>query len=416
MTETFELTAASQLIIIASIHQPSTSTYRLFDKVALLSLGKTCYFGPVSRAEEYFARCGYTMELAMNPAEFFLDLINIDLDRDGEIRKRADDIIEKWSNSTENNLLVASIQDATSDASAEGLNHFALAKPNPVTVLITLLHRSWIKSYRDIVVYEIRIAMYLGLAILMGTVFLRFQESQEYIQPYINAIFFGGAFMSFMAVAYVPAFLEDLHTFEKERANGLVKPASFMVANFISGLPFLFIIAVLFSVVEYWLTNFRADGTAFMMWVLWLFLDLLAAESLVVLVSSIFPIFVVALAVTAFANGLWMVVDGFLVPMTILNAFWKYVFHYIDYQAYVFQGMMVNEFKGRDYACAALPDGRYQCMYPSDLNAGGRIRGTDVLKVFDIDTGIEATWLGITVGIIAGYRLLAFLAVYFLRK
>ncbi|CAH0020238.1 unnamed protein product [Clonostachys rhizophaga] len=194
-----------------------------------------------------------------------------------------------------------------------------------------------------------------------------------------------------------------------ERANGLVDPFSFILANF------LFLIAVLF-VVEYWLTNFRADGTAFMMWVTWLLLDLLAAESLVVRVSSISPIFFVALAVTAFANGLWMVVDGFLVPITILNPFWKYVFHYIDYQAYVFQGMMVNEFLGEDYACATAADGQYQCMYPSDMNAEGMIRGTDVLKVFKIDTGIESTWVGIIIDIIAGYRLLGYLALYFLRK
>ena len=72
-----------------------------------------------------------------------------------------------------------------------------------------------------------------------------------------------------------------------------------------------------------------------MTFVVWLFLDLIAAEALVVLVSVIFPVFIIALAVTAFANGLWMCVDGFLVPMDILNPFWKYVFHYIDYQAYV---------------------------------------------------------------------------------
>ena len=64
-----------------------------------------------------------------------------------------------------------------------------------------------------------------------------------------------------------------------------------------------------------------------------LFLDLLAAESLVVLVSSIIPIFVVALAITAFANGLWMSADGFMVKEQTLNVFWRYVFHYIDYQA-----------------------------------------------------------------------------------
>lgn len=67
---------------------------------------------------------------------------------------------------------------------------------------------------------------------------------------------------------------------------------------------------------------------------MWLFLDLLAAESLVVFVTSIFPNFVIALALVAFANGLWMSVGGFLVSPTILNPFWKYVFHYIDYQVH----------------------------------------------------------------------------------
>lgn len=65
---------------------------------------------------------------------------------------------------------------------------------------------------------------------------------------------------------------------------------------------------------------------------MWLFLDLIAAESLVVLMSSIFPIFVVALALTAFANGLWMSVGGFLVSPNVLNVFWKYWARYIDYQ------------------------------------------------------------------------------------
>ena len=65
---------------------------------------------------------------------------------------------------------------------------------------------------------------------------------------------------------------------------------------------------------------------------MWLFLDLIAAESLVVLVASIFPNFVISLALVAFSNGLWMCVGGFLVSPTILNPFWKYVFHYIDYQ------------------------------------------------------------------------------------
>jgi ABC-type multidrug transport system permease subunit len=124
-----------------------------------------------------------------------------------------------------------------------------------------------------------------------------------------------------------------------------------MLANFIIGLPYLckpplqnpstlsliissVLIDVIFSVIAYWLGNFQPTPQAFFMWIMWLFLDLVAAESLVVLVSSIFPNFVISLALTAFANGLWMSVNGFMVSPKLLNVFWRYVFHYIDYQAY----------------------------------------------------------------------------------
>ncbi|KAJ5896563.1 ATP-binding cassette sub-family G member 5 [Penicillium subrubescens] len=110
---------------------------------------------------------------------------------------------------------------------------------------------------------------------------------------------------------------------------------------------------------------------------------------------------------TAFLNDLWMCVDGFLAPMDTLNVFWKYVFHYIDYQAYVFQGMMINEFQDRVYQCVKSAEDTYQCSYPSDLKSVGQIRGTDVLKMFSIDTGLEGTCFGSMIGIIVGYRLLA---------
>jgi ABC-type multidrug transport system permease subunit len=283
------------------------------------------------------------------------------------------------------------------------------------SLLLTLIHRNLIKSYRDIIAYTIRLAMYVCLGILMGTVWLRLSPDQKNIQPIINAIFFGGAFMSFMAVAYIPAFIEDLHAFRKERLNGLYGPTSFVLANFVTGAPYLFLMALLFSVISYWLGGFYADGTAFMRWVLYLYLDLLAAEGLVVLVSSIAPIFVVALAVTAFANGLWMCVNGFMLQVGTLNVFYRYVFHYVDYQAYVFQLMMVNEFQSRTYRCGRLEGGESYCMYPPLVQGGSEMSGREVLKQFGYPTGREGKWIGFLVLIILGYRVLA-LVVLWLKK
>lgn len=356
------------------------------------------------------------MPLYTNPAEYVIQLVNTDFTRSGT--KSADQLSHlhsSWTQSSHSALIKHQIQaKSISPESASGLPT-TQSSATPFLIPLTLIHRSFIKSYRDVVAYGIRIAMYLGLAIMMGTVWLRLAPTQANIQSFTNAIFFGGAFMSFMAVAYIPSFLEDLALFQKERANGLYGPTSFMVANFFIGIPYLFLIAVLFSVVAYWLGNFAPGATQFWTWVMWLFLDLLAAESLVVLLSSMIPIFVVALAATAFANGLWMCVNGFMVRPEALNVFWRYVFHYIDYQAYVFRGMMVNEFGNRDYRCAQQDDGSCFCSFPSAKSDQCLVEGKAVLETYGYGTDNVGKYVGYMVLIIFAYRLFGW-AVLWVRK
>ena len=38
--------------VVASIHQPSSEVFQLFDNLCLLSSGRTVYFGPASAAKE----------------------------------------------------------------------------------------------------------------------------------------------------------------------------------------------------------------------------------------------------------------------------------------------------------------------------------------------------------------------------
>ena len=408
------------LIVIASIHQPSSQTFQLFDKLALLSQGKLCYFGAIEDVSSYFAGISFPVPMHTNTAEHLLDLINADFEGAGDVRL----IQDAWREHAAFHATPVLREHADS---LDGKHRANKPVVDSAFVMIPLLKRAIVKSYRDVLVYGVRYAMYLGLAIMMGTVWLRLKTEQEYIQSFINAIvsrehpvdddatltsaqFFGSAFMSFMAVAYVPAYLEDRAVYVKDRTNGLYGPTAFLFTNIIVGLPYLFGISLIFSIIAYWLSNFDPSATAFFKFVMWLFLDLLAAESLVVFVSSLVPNIVIALALVAFANGLWMSVGGFLHPIPLLNPFWKYVFHYIDYQAYVFQGMMVNEFKRRTYNCAA----DCQCSFPTgDLQC--QIPGTSVLSAYGYPTGREGKWAGIMIAIIVVYRLFGWAALY-LRK
>ncbi|KAH0534117.1 hypothetical protein FGG08_007291 [Glutinoglossum americanum] len=151
------------LLVVASIHQPSTSTFELFDKLLLLSAGKTCYYGPVDQVKPYFDSIGFPMPLMTNPAEFILEQTNVDFARDREhARLRLEKLQTSWVGSPEASSALAAIEKHREETERRGFSSEELSRSNRYLVPITLLHRSFIKSYRDVVAYGIRIAMYTG--------------------------------------------------------------------------------------------------------------------------------------------------------------------------------------------------------------------------------------------------------------
>ncbi|KAK4239844.1 hypothetical protein C8A03DRAFT_42547 [Achaetomium macrosporum] len=370
------------LIVVASIHQPSTATFNLFDKLLLMSHGKTHYFGPVGGVASHYESLGYVMPMHVNPAEFLLEMVNTDFATDRQSAlQRLDEMQVAWEGSIRAKELAASLATVEEKGSGAVEPDTAEKRPGLPSLVLTLLHRSFVKSYRDVVV----------------------PFPCEY--PLVLTVHSGSAFMSFMAVAYCPAYLEDYLQFIKEKRNGLYGATAMILSNFLMGIPYLFIFSLVFSSISYWLSNFQPTAQAFFTFVLWAFLDLLAAESLVVLMTSICPSFVISLALVAFANGLWMSVNGFMVPPTVLNVFYKYVFHFWDYQKYVFENMMVNEFSERVYSCAR----GCQCMWQTDLADQCLIRGQGVLDQYGYKPGYMGKDVGIMVGIIVGYRLAAWI-------
>lgn len=154
-----------QIIIIASIHQPSTTTFQLFDKLLLLSAGRTCYNGAVSNVEGYLERIGYPIPGHTNPAEFLLDVASADF---GGTKDPSHDPVKEflnaWAQSPEAAELDRAIsQRIDSQRESKGVSTDLLKRPQFFRIVFALLHRLFIKSYRDVVAYGIRIAMYLGM-------------------------------------------------------------------------------------------------------------------------------------------------------------------------------------------------------------------------------------------------------------
>ena len=103
------------------------------------------------------------MPIYINPAEFLLDLTSFDFAQGEDVaRARIEKILSDWSGSAE----AKSIFSATSTIDSENGRSGRLTNQKSsspfFSVVLALLHRSFIKSYRDVVAYGVRFAMYIG--------------------------------------------------------------------------------------------------------------------------------------------------------------------------------------------------------------------------------------------------------------
>mmetsp|Transcript_47254 Transcript_47254/g.118992 ORF Transcript_47254/g.118992 Transcript_47254/m.118992 type:complete len:667 (-) Transcript_47254:105-2105(-) len=406
--------------VLATIHQPNSQVYGLFDKLMLLSRGEIVYFGDAARAVDFFEESGYPLPPRTNPADFFVEQINADFSSSdsssGVSLESVRELSRKYEASTFKQQTDSAIDAIASkglpdprDSTAPKYNTNFFQQVGYLTV------RTFKTSLRHPGIFWARLVMYTLLALLLGTLVLRMDDSADTIQDRISVLFFSVAFLSFMSVAAVPAFLEEKTIFVRERMNGYYRVGSYAFAQTVVGVPFILLIAVTFAGISYYMMNMNPAVDRFFYYILVLFLSLLVAESMVVAVSAVVDSFIVGLAIGAALFGLWMLLCGFFVvenniPPWYLWATW------LSYQKYSFQGFMYNEFMGQTYTCDTSADGRCLCPFP-DLNENCVLEGEEILAYYGYDSPDDKWyWVAVLIGMALFYRLLFYVFLRFLNK
>ena len=105
-------------------------------------------------------------ERLLDSAEFLLELTNVDFARADNNIQRLETIRMSWAESQEASSIEGQLERDMQAKNRQSLILEAPSKRSAFAIPLTLLHRSFIKSYRDVVVYGIRILMYTGKHLL----------------------------------------------------------------------------------------------------------------------------------------------------------------------------------------------------------------------------------------------------------
>ncbi|KAJ0733816.1 putative ABC transporter, AAA+ ATPase domain, ABC-2 type transporter [Helianthus annuus] len=357
--------------IIASIHQPSSEVFGLFHNLCLLSSGRTVYFGKTSYANEFFNLNGFPCPNFQNPSDHFLRTINKDFDEDIELglggRKPTEEVIktlvDSYKSSTtyqEVNNTVAEICEKRDEAHDNNKDHASF-----LTQSLVLTRRSFVNMRRDLGYYWLRLAIYLALALGLGTLYYNVGSTYTSVEARSSMLMFVASFLTFMAIGGFPSFVEDMKVFERERLNGHYSTGAFVIANTLSSIPYLLLVSVIPGVVAYYLAGLRDGFDHFVYFTSVIFACMLVVESLMMTIASVVPNYLLGIIVGAGIQGFMMISGGFFrLPNDLPDPFWRYPLFYIGFHKYAFQGLFKNEFEGVRYAYneAGVPkvmDGEY---------------------------------------------------------
>uniref|UniRef100_A0A2N9F4X3 ABC transporter domain-containing protein n=1 Tax=Fagus sylvatica TaxID=28930 RepID=A0A2N9F4X3_FAGSY len=388
--------------VIASIHQPSSEVFELFSNLCLLSTGMTVYFGPVSKAEEFFASNGFPCPALRNPSDHFLRTINKDFDAD---------IIQELGGTTSTeeviNILVKSYMSSGTFQEVQQLvsnicqqKGETLEKKRSQASFITQCHvltrRSFVNMYRDLGYYWLRLAIYIALCLCVGTIFYDVGFTFGSIQARGSMLMFVAAFLTFMAIGGFPSFVEDMKIFGRERLNGHYGVGAYVIGNTFSSIPYLLIISLVPGAIAYYLVGLQKSFQHFVYFALVLFVCMMLVESLMMIVASIVPDFLMGIITGAGIQGVMMLNGGFFrLPNDLPKPFWRYPMYYIAFHKYANQGFYKNEFEG--------------LTFPNN-QAGGSptITGEEILRnTWQVEMGYSK-WidLAILLGMVVLYRLM----------
>ncbi|XP_062149090.1 ABC transporter G family member 1-like [Alnus glutinosa] len=339
--------------VIASIHQPSSEVFELFSNLCLLSTGMTVYFGPVSMAEEFFASKGFPCPTLRNPSDHYLRTINKDFDADIEIGSNGmtstEEVINILVKSYKSSGTFQQVQQVLSKIcqQKQGSLENKGSQASFITQCQVLTRRSFVNMYRDLGYYWLRLAIYIALCLCVGTIYYDIGFTFGSIQARGSMLMFVAAFLTFMAIGGFPSFVEDMKIFGGERLNGHYGVGAYVIGNTLSSIPYLLIISLAPGALAYYLVGLQKSFQHFACFALLLFACMMLVESLMMIVASIVPDFLMGIITGAGIQGVMMLNGGFFrLPDDLPKPFWRYPMYYIAFHKYANQGFYKNEFEG----------------------------------------------------------------------
>ncbi|KAF7551877.1 hypothetical protein G7Z17_g4706 [Cylindrodendrum hubeiense] len=359
-----------------SIYQAPQSAYDLFDKALLIYEGQQIYFGPASKAKEYFLNLGFDCPARQTTPDFLTSMTSLTerFPRAGcNPPRTADEFAATWKNSPEYRALQAEIEEYKTQhplggPDAETFRQLKKAKQSKgqrIKSPYTLTYGQQVQLCLWRAIRQFKADPWLPIGMLIANVcFSLIMSSLFYNMDMTTGSFFSRGAILFVAVLFnafasameIMTLYDQRPIVEKQSRYAFYHPSAEAYASVLVDIPFKILNAIAFNLVLYFMTNLNREPGAFFFYLFVVFIIVLAMSGVFRSIAALSRTLYEAMIPSTILILALLIFTGFVIPVKYMPGWCRWI-NYLNPVAYGFESLMVNEFHGRTFECSAyVPD------------------------------------------------------------
>ncbi|EXB78099.1 ABC transporter G family member 10 [Morus notabilis] len=378
--------------ILLTIHQPGFRILQLFDQILLLSNGNLLHHGSLNQLESRLGYAGYSIPRHVNVLEFAIEVTEAlvisveesEVEDNSELEEQCGLLRKNPIPSKENKVLYA----------------------NPPLKEVLILTQRFSKNIcRTKQLFAARIIQALFAGFVLGTIFMKSTHDDDLrrfvFHTQIGFFAFSLTFLLSSTTEGLPIYLQERRILMRETSRGAYRVSSYVISNTLVFLPFLLIVAFLYTTPVYWLVGLRREFDGFLYFSLVVWMVILMSNSYVACFSALVPNFISGTTLVAGLMGSFFLFSGYFISKEDIPRYWIFM-HYLSLFKYPFECFIINEYGGEK--------GRHRCL----ASLGGQcvLYGDEFLVQKGLKQSQKWSNLGVMLGFILGYRILCFLILW----
>ncbi len=344
--------ALSGRTVIATIHQPSSDVFHMFDDLLLLADGQIMYQGPIEDSVDYFAKLGYPCPQYTNPADhIFMKILNNEdhhgtRDHPEETNKqRIERLLKVFQDSEQNKEIQKLVQ---SPEKRPIISSSFKERASLSTQMSYLFNRASKNAFRNPMIVRAKMGQVTVISLIIGLLYLGLKDrtGTAAVQDYTGVFFFliiNNVMSS--AIGVLSIFGLEKQVFSREHGAGYYSLPAYFLTKIGVEAPFQIIFPWIGATIIYFMAGFQLDVAKYFLTMVAIVLCSLCGFSLGIFFASFFSSLPTALAVTPLVLLPLMLFSGLFVNQESIPVYFNWI-KYISPMKYGFEAIAKTQFEG----------------------------------------------------------------------